>query len=215
MYREKDSNHQLGAMIKELLKKHSMSMRKLSEHTGINVATISRIISAKQPARLEHLQKFSDVFHAPIKDFFEAAGYNMADQNVDSDVQSFHEIIQETLELSNLIDEQHIIKQIKQKLAEYEVYALTAEGQTTIQEKFLDKAKQIDGIGPYIEHLMGMYSRISNNDATERERAIIGSVLLYFILSTDIIPDYTFPIGYLDDAIAIKLGLNQLALLEN
>ena len=34
------------------------------------------------------------------------------------------------------------------------------------------------------------------------KRSIIGSALLYFILSTDIIPDYVFPFGYLDDTIA-------------
>ncbi len=32
------------------------------------------------------------------------------------------------------------------------------------------------------------------------ERCILGSVLLYFVLATDVIPDYVFPIGYLDDA---------------
>ncbi|MEH7609111.1 DUF1232 domain-containing protein [Priestia megaterium] len=34
---------------------------------------------------------------------------------------------------------------------------------------------------------------------------------MYFILPTDIIPDYVFPIGYLDDAIAVQLVMNQLA----
>ena len=41
-----------------------------------------------------------------------------------------------------------------------------------------------------------------------RELAVIGSALIYFIISVDIIPDYIFPIGYLDDAIAVKLVLN-------
>jgi len=33
------------------------------------------------------------------------------------------------------------------------------------------------------------------------EQAVLGSGLLYFISAVDIIPDYLFPIGYVDDAI--------------
>lgn len=42
------------------------------------------------------------------------------------------------------------------------------------------------------------------------DRAILGSALLYYILATDVIPDYMFPIGYLDDAIAVQIALNRL-----
>ncbi len=56
-----------------------------------------------------------------------------------------------------------------------------------------------------------MYSQFSNEDTPSAERAVLGSALLYFILSTDIIPDYIFPIGYLDDAIAVQMVLNKLA----
>lgn len=38
----------------------------------------------------------------------------------------------------------------------------------------------------------------------------MGSALIYFILSVDVIPDYIFPIGYLDDAVAVQLVLNAL-----
>jgi uncharacterized membrane protein YkvA (DUF1232 family) len=40
----------------------------------------------------------------------------------------------------------------------------------------------------------------------------MGSALLYFILPVDVIPDYIFPIGYLDDAIAVQLVLGWLPL---
>ena len=45
---------------------------------------------------------------------------------------------------------------------------------------------------------------------TPRELAIIGGALLYFISPIDIIPDYIFPIGYLDDAIVVKIALDLL-----
>jgi len=65
-------------------------------------------------------------------------------------------------------------------------------------------------MGPFIDHLMEMYKQYASKETAEHERAVFGSVLLYFILSTDVIPDYIFPIGYLDDAIAINLGLSRL-----
>jgi uncharacterized membrane protein YkvA (DUF1232 family) len=50
-----------------------------------------------------------------------------------------------------------------------------------------------------------MYNQFLSDDVSEETRPIIGSVLLYFILSIDIIPDYVFPIGYIDDITALKL----------
>jgi uncharacterized membrane protein YkvA (DUF1232 family) len=71
--------------------------------------------------------------------------------------------------------------------------------------------KQVGGVGPFIEHLKQMHTKFLEGDITKAERDILGSALLYFILSTDIIPDYVFPIGYLDDAIAVQLVLNRLS----
>ena len=58
----------------------------------------------------------------------------------------------------------------------------------------------------FIEQLTDMYQQFCNETISKEERAVLGSALLYFILSTDIIPDYLFPIGYLDDAIAVELA---------
>ncbi len=39
----------------------------------------------------------------------------------------------------------------------------------------------------------------------------MGGALLYFIVSVDVIPDYIFPIGYIDDAAAVQFVFNQLS----
>ncbi len=62
----------------------------------------------------------------------------------------------------------------------------------------------------FIEQLTDMYQQFCNETISKEERAVLGSALLYFILSTDIIPDYLFPIGYLDDAIAVELAKEKL-----
>ena len=58
---DKLENGKLGLLLKELLKKQSLSMRKLSEFTTIDTATISRIINGKRKAKPEHLQKLPTV----------------------------------------------------------------------------------------------------------------------------------------------------------
>lgn len=214
MSSEQHSDQRLGFMLKLLMKERALSMRKLSELTGIHTATISRIVSGKQSARPEHLQKLSAFFNVPLKQLFEAAGFDMKHEEDRHDIQSSVEMIQETLEFSNLFDQQNIIPRVQQELNVYERYALTEEGRQLIRDRFQIKAQHIDGMGPFIEQLMQMHADFFDGSVTEKKRAVMGSVLLYFIYSTDIIPDYVFPIGYLDDAIAIQLGVQRLAQLE-
>jgi len=68
-----------------------------------------------------------------------------------------------------------------------------------------------NGISPFIEELKQMHKQFCAEEITENERAILGSALLYLILPTNVIPDYVFSIGYLDDVIAVKLVLNRLS----
>lgn len=69
---------------------------------------------------------------------------------------------------------------------------------------------KVSGEGPFIEQMRDMYACFCDPAVSEEEKAVLGSALLYFILSVDIIPDYVFPIGYLDDAIAVNMALERL-----
>jgi uncharacterized membrane protein YkvA (DUF1232 family)/DNA-binding Xre family transcriptional regulator len=207
----------LGEMLKILLKDHSMSMRKLSKFTGIETATISRIINGKQPARPQHLQKFAEALNVPIEHLFEAAGYGIGKQKevLHSDFYTSLKAIKETLSSSKLFDEEFTLYRVEQKLVDYEHYAQTEEGQRIILEGYQEKIKQVGGIGPFIDDLNLLYEKYCQTNTSLPKRAVIGSALLYFIIATDIIPDYIFPIGYLDDAIAVKLVLQKLSLMDD
>lgn len=204
------NGHKLGSVLKSLLKERSLSMRKLSALTGIDTATISRIANGKQVARADHLQKFVEHLQIPMRQLLEASGFDLGQSEAHSDMFTSIEEIQEILSSSNIIDEKYTTQKVEQQLAHYERYAQTEEGQRIIQTEFEAKILQVDGMGPFIEHLKQMHQRYSQDDISENEREILGSVLLYFIMSTDSIPDYVFPIGYLDDAIAVKLTLHRL-----
>ncbi len=203
----------IGELVKRLLKERSLSMRKLSALTGIDTATISRIVNGKQPARPEHLQQFADHLHVPIEELFHAAGFPGGRRSAEwhSGIHGSVDAIQQVLVSSNLFDQQYTTERVQQELIKYEQYALTEEGKRIILEDFQAKVEQVRGAGPFIEHLKRMYQHFSKEDTPAEERALLGSALLYFILSADIIPDYVFPIGYLDDAIAVQLVLNRLA----
>lgn len=209
---EKNKAQNLGLLIKTLLKKHSLSMRKLSRLTGINTATISRIVNGKQQANLNHLQQFANHLNTSLEELIEAAGYEMGEKEEKSilKIPNLEDAVQEILKFFNLVDTQFTVASVEKELAKYEEYAKTEEGHRIICENFKKKMEQIGCVGPFIEQMEQMYSQYCDSTTVTDKRSIIGSALLYFILSTDIIPDYVYPFGYLDDTIAAQLVLKRL-----
>jgi uncharacterized membrane protein YkvA (DUF1232 family) len=197
---EEKSGLPLGLLLKTVLRERSLSMRKLSELTAI----------------ARHLQRIAHALNLPVRQLFSAAGFEVGDppQEMAPDIRTIMDDIQEVLKSSNLFSEQYTTDRVEQELFRYEQYAQTEEGQRIIQGDFRAKVNQVSGAGPFIEQLKQMHEQFYMDGITSDERTILGSALLYFILSTDVIPDYVFPIGYLDDAIAVKLALKRLSQLK-
>ncbi|MFJ5624349.1 DUF1232 domain-containing protein [Peribacillus loiseleuriae] len=212
-----DEEQTLGSLIKTLLRTRSLSMRKLSMLTGIDTATISRIANNKQKAKPSHLQLFAHHLGIPLAKFIQAAGYDVElhEKNATSDLSISIETIQEILVSANHLEHQFNLEQIQHELTKYEQFALTKEGEHKILDEFEQKIDQVRGAGPFINELNKMYNRYLEENISSEERTILGSVLLYFILSTDIIPDYVFPFGYLDDCLVVQIGLDRLAKLDH
>ncbi|MEI2428252.1 helix-turn-helix transcriptional regulator, partial [Priestia megaterium] len=61
------NDQSLGLLLRSLLKENALSMRKLSSLTGIDTATISRIINGKQQANLHHLKQFAHYLNTPLE----------------------------------------------------------------------------------------------------------------------------------------------------
>ncbi|GIN91063.1 transcriptional regulator [Siminovitchia terrae] len=205
-------DNKLGLLLRRLLKERLLSMRKFSEMTGIDTATISRIINGKRKANLQHLEKFADCLEIPMAELFEAAGYPVEQkpEETHSDIHRSVEVIQDFLKSSDLYDQKFTIDQVDQKITNYGHYSQTEEGQETILNGFEEKLQKVGSIGPFINHLKELFERFRKRQGTHYELALIGGALLYFIIPVDVIPDYIFPIGYLDDAIAVQIVLNLL-----
>lgn len=206
----KDNN--LGLLLKDLLKENSLSMRNLSELTEIDTATISRIINGKRSANLQHLQRFADSLEVPIGRLLEAAGYPIANEqkNLDEDIETTVDTIQSIVKASNLINDNFSAEQIEQQLSNYKQYSQTKEGSNTILVDFEKKIQEVGSIGSMINDLKNLFEKFQLKKGTPGELALMGSALLYFIIPVDIIPDYLFAVGYLDDVIAVQFVQNML-----
>jgi len=200
----------LGEQMKHTLHQRGYSLRKFSELTSIDTATISRIINGKRKATPEHLQRFAECLNIPASELFLAAGYSVEPRM--TDLQSSIADIQSLLAHSNLNTQAYNMANMEEELAKYELFSQTEEGKKTILKKFEQKLAKAGSAGPYIQFLSSMYEKFRLNKGTWTERALIGSALIYFIVPTDLIPDYIFPLGYIDDAIAVNHIVQKLHL---
>ncbi|WP_246120355.1 DUF1232 domain-containing protein [Cohnella terricola] len=209
---ESSRKRSIGELIKDHIQKNSLSMRKLANLCGIDVATVSRIVNGKQQPKLYHLQLFSRHLNIPLDKLIETSGEEAEVGRSEGDDRMFDALdkMLETFGDDRWADSRSTRARIEQELAKCEQYAKTEEGHRLIRQEFDAKIAQLNGAGPFIERLKRMYGRYCDNSATEDERALLGSALLYFILSVDIIPDYIFPIGYVDDAIAVNIVTSRL-----
>lgn len=209
---EKPAENELGYLLKTLIDSRALSLRRLSALTEIDTATISRIINGKRKANLHHLEKFSSSLGVPIATLLEAAGYQVesAKSQSNEEILASVNMIHDYLQVTHHYDHVFSVAAIKEKLLNYEQYAQTDQGSKVIEEKFQDKIEKIGSMGPFIDRLKQLFYKYNSKDATSVELVLIGSALLYFILPVDVIPDYLFPIGYLDDAIAVNLVANSL-----
>ncbi|WP_339324127.1 DUF1232 domain-containing protein [Paenibacillus sp. FSL W8-0194] len=195
--------NRLGALIKNALRAKSMSMRKLGGIIGMDAASISRIVSGKQRPRLEQLHLFAKHLQIPVRELLAAAG--LESKEMKDDISELRDALQ-----GSGICVENMTGRIRQELQKYEAYAQTDEGREMIQGSFLNKLAQLRSRGYYIDQLRDLYDEYESGGLPDAERHIIGSALLYFVLATDIIPDFNFPFGYIDDAIAVRIVLERL-----
>ncbi|EXG83750.1 hypothetical protein K413DRAFT_0449 [Clostridium sp. ASBs410] len=203
-----EGTSQLGAIINAAAAKQSLSLRKLSALSGISASSISRIISGKQAANMHHLQQFSKYLDVPIEQLLRAVGVKVG-SNISPNSEFIIKIIQDILQ-SYSIELDDVIVDMQKELKKYEQYAKTEAGKELIHSGFNSKIKELNGEGIIIEQLKRLYELFCSADIDPCIHPIIGSALLYLILTPDVIPDYVFPIGYLDDAIAVSLTVSRL-----
>lgn len=214
-----EERHDFGLFIKDILKENSLSLSKLSSLTGIDKSTISRIINHKQKANMNHLERISQALDIPLEELLRENGYNISNENIQHnehfDINNNYESIDDIFKLSSLVENSELQKLIESQLNKYQAYLKTDEGKNVLYKNFNNKIEKIDKGGVFVEKLKDMYKQFCSKDIPIKELLLIGSGLLYFITPIDIIPDFIFPIGFLDDIIAIKIVLDMLDKIRN
>lgn len=197
--------------LNRIIDERSLSLRKLGKISGIDHATLSKIMNGKREANLIHLQKLSASLDIELTTFMHAAGYITEPiQKEDSDIQNSVEFIQGLIKTTNICNEDFTFEKVKQEIAKYQDYSQTTDGRNKILQEFENKLKKTGSKGPYISQLRTMFSHFSAKKGTGREIALMGAALIYFIITTDLLPDYLLPIGFLDDAVIAQTVLQHM-----
>ncbi|GAB6151042.1 DUF1232 domain-containing protein [Clostridium novyi] len=214
-----EESRDFGLYLKDKLKEKSLSLSKLSSLTGIDKSTISRIINHKQRANINHLEKISKALDIPLEELLVEDGYNINNENIqhkgEFDINNNYESIDDIFKLSSMVENTQLKGLIESQLNKYQLYLKTDEGKDVLYKNFNNKIEKIDKGGVFVEKLKDMYKQFCSKDIPIKELLLIGSGLLYFVTPIDIIPDFIFPIGFLDDIIAIKIVLDMLDKIRN
>lgn len=200
---------ELGTVIKLAMAEQALSLRKLSGLCGISPSTISRILSNKQLANIGHLQAFSTHLHIPLTRLLRAYGLDVEEHTHDNSkliINMMNEILK-----SYNIELNEVVPEVLRDLKRYEQHAGTSDGNQTIKHGFFKKLDSLNGESMIIDRLHSLYQLYCSEETDPQIRCIVGGALLYLISTPDVIPDYAFPLGYLDDSIAVMLTTKRLA----
>lgn len=93
---------------------------------------------------------------------------------------------------------------------------LKAEGskpgaEEKVRKKFLEYFHKVENQITFGKQIEKIYDLLVSGKISNRDKAIVLGALLYFINPIDLIPDITFPIGFLDDMGIIALVYRYLS----
>lgn len=202
-----NNQERLQQFLKKEMIHRKMTLRSFSKAVGIDHATLSKIIHGKRQANLNHIQKLSDSLSADFNFLLESAGFKNADRN---ELEETWSAVQKIVNDMTDIEDNIPYQRVNEEISYFQYCSGTEEGSRIIQTEFEDKMKETSGIGKYTEQLKLMYGYFINDNGNLKTQLLVGTALLYFIVTTDLLPDYLLPVGLLDDAFIVQVILQRL-----
>ena len=201
----------LHRVLRDLMEEKQFSIRRLSRESGVDHATISKILNGKRIANVRHLQQLSEGLGTDVLPLMQAAGYiEETDERTTNEFQSVFDKVQHVLSAIDGYEKGFTEKELQREIIIYEEKSLTEEGKRTILDRFQEKIAKLEGQGPYIKQLHSLFSRFMNRKGTVKELGLIGAALLYFVITKDLMPDFLFPVGFMDDALVVQVVMKRL-----
>lgn len=207
-----DDNTLLKVEINNYLNENNLSLRKFSKIVDIPTSTLSRIINSKQKPSITHIKKLSKFIPLFLNSFLND---DLSSKDITNTQAIQNNELYNILKFSQFADSKKLNQEINNQFNKCKEYAKTQDGINMIKSDFDRKIKEINGVGPLIDSLENLYSRYILENPSSTKALIIGAVLLYFIIPLDVIPDYLFGIGYIDDMLLLQFELSVLDKLKS
>lgn len=203
-----EEKNTLALLIRQAMTTQNLSLRGLARESGISTTTLSRILHHQQAPTLRQMQLLSEHLSLDMEHLLYAAG--IIERKPPSGTDHFwFTVIQDLLSVFQL-DLTDVTQNISTTLQVYEQFAQLEEGKQLIHQSFAEKLHATNGAGQVVHYLQELYDGFCDPNTPEARRIAMGSALLYFVQTADAIPDYLFPIGYLDDAIAVQMVMDTI-----
>ncbi|CAD2071495.1 transcriptional regulator [Jeotgalicoccus coquinae] len=202
-----NNQEKLQQFIKDEMKHREMTLRRFSKVVNIDHATLSKIMNGKRKANINHVQKLSDSLSVDFDFLLESAGFRGA---VKDELEQTWIAVQKVVNDMTDIEESISYKRVNEEISYFKTYSGTDEGRAKIRSEFDGKIEETSGVGKYTEQLKMMYRYFINDKGTLKSQLLVGAALIYFIVTTDLLPDYLLPVGLLDDAFIVQVILQRL-----
>jgi uncharacterized membrane protein YkvA (DUF1232 family) len=90
---------------------------------------------------------------------------------------------------------------------ETQLPAIIARNESYVRVRFWWKVRRFIGRIPFAEELVAAYYCALDPKTPARAKAVLLAALAYFVLPTDIIPDFITGLGYTDDATVLMTAI--------
>lgn len=191
------ADRDLSRLIRERMAAAGLSLRALARAAGVSHSSVSRLLSGRSRPTPGLLRALAAPLGCPAGELLRAAGLEGGPADPWEALRG--------LGLEPVPPE--LVRRVAEGLERLREYAATAEAAALAREGLTRKVAALGARGPVAERLLAL-GRLYLEPGTAQEavRLVAGSAVLYFLTAVDAIDDFTFPIGYLDDAIAVALA---------
>lgn len=188
----------LGPLLRARIAARGRSLRAVAREAGVSHSTLSRLLNGHTHPTRRLLVAIAPVLGIPVGELVAAAGTAPAEQD------SVWAVLRDMG-----IDPSpgELLGRVREGLVRLREYAATEEAFSLAREGLDRKVTALGARGPVIEKLRALGRLyLDGGDAPWEARLAAGSAVLYFLHALDVIDDFMWPVGYLDDAVAVALA---------
>ena len=196
-----NDQERLREYLKKMMDERRLSLREVGRMSDIDHATLSKILNGKRKANLNHLQRLSAGMGVRLSELLSADDEN---DRTDGDLAENLKAVQKLVETIHPETGTLTMAEIDDEIQKYIKESKTVGGKQDILEKTEDKISQSPNAGTFMKNIHKMYGCFITGKSNVNDTALMGGALLYFIVTTDLIPDYLLPIGLLDYALIVQ-----------